>query len=317
MSRLYYTKEFSRLRVASGGCIDNPYQGDSVINKNQETIAKHHELSRRKLLSLSGALAITLTQGKRMLFAAPRHTSVTSSIQQGRRVTIPAKAAPIEIDLSATAVIVVDMQNDFVSKGGMMDRLGIDISMIRKAIPPTASVIVAARQLGMTIIYLKMGFRQDLSDVGPVDSPNWKAQHWAGVGTKVDAPEGHTGRILVRDTWNTAVVAELKPEPADIEIYKHRYSGFFQTNLDATLKSLGIRYLVVTGCTTSVCVESTIRDAMFLDYSPVLLADCTGEPLGNDLPRSNHDASLFLISGRTFGWVSSSGLFLEAVKRPA
>jgi ureidoacrylate peracid hydrolase len=288
-----------------------------VINEKQEIVVRHHELSRRRLLSLSGALAVTLTHGNRMLFAAPGHTSVTSSIQKGRRVTIPAKAAPIEIDLSATAVIVVDMQNDFVSKGGMMDRLGIDISMIRKAVPPTASVIVAARQLELKIIYLKMGYRQDLSDVGPVDSPNWTAQHWAGVGTKVNTPEGHVGRILVRDTWNTAVVAELKPEPADIEIYKHRYSGFFQTNLDATLKRLGIRYLIVTGCTTSVCVESTIRDAMFLDYSPVLLADCTGEPLGNDLPRSNHEASLFLISGRTLGWVSSSGLFLEAIRRPA
>lgn len=287
-----------------------------MIDNDQEIIAKTHGLNRRQLLRLSSALAATLTHGGSMLYAFNGLTSATPSSTRGRRLAIPAKPAPIDIDLSATAMIVIDMQNDFVSKGGMLDRLGIDISMIQHAVPPIASVIAAARQLGVTVIYLKMAFKQDLSDVGPVNSPNWTAHHWAGVGTDVVTPDGHRGRILIRDTWNTAVVAELKPEPADIEIYKHRYSGFFETNLDATLKRLRVRYLIVTGCTTSVCVESTIRDAMFLDYSPILLADCTGEPLGNDLPRSNYEASLFVISGRTFGWVSSSALFLESVQRP-
>jgi len=74
-----------------------------------------------------------------------------------------------------------------------------------------------------------------------------------------------------------------------------RFSGFYETELDNKLKGLGIRYLIVTGCTTSVCVESTIRDAMFRDYSPVLLADCTAEPVGYGLPRSNHEATLLLI----------------------
>ncbi len=284
-----------------------------MFRDDSETIANHRGLSRRKLLRLSGALAAILTQDNSRLFAFTGKLSASASSPNGRRVTVPAKPAQIDIDLSATAVIVIDMQNDFVSKGGMLDRLGIDISMIQRAVAPTLSVIVAARQRGVKIIYLKMAFKQDLSDIGPVNSPNWTAHHWAGAGTKVDTPDGHGGRILIRDTWNTAVVAELKPEPADIEIYKHRYSGFFDTNLDAILKRLGVRYLVVTGCTTSVCVESTVRDAMFLDYSTILLADCTGEPLGNDLPRSNHDASLFVIAGRTFGWVSSSDVFLKSI----
>jgi ureidoacrylate peracid hydrolase len=97
-----------------------------------------------------------------------------------------------------------------------------------------------------------------------------------------------------------------------VVVSKHRYSGFYQTNLDDTLKSRVIKYLIVTGCTTSVCVESTVRDAMFRDYSCVVLEDCTAEPIGSDLPRTNHDASLLVIE-RLFGWVSSSGNFIAAL----
>jgi ureidoacrylate peracid hydrolase len=86
--------------------------------------------------------------------------------------------------------------------------------------------------------------------------------------------------------------------------------------LDATLKRCGAKYLLVTGCTTSVCVESTIRDAMFRDYSCILLADCTAEPLGKGFPRSNHEASLFVI-GALFGWVADSAAFLKALQGPS
>jgi ureidoacrylate peracid hydrolase len=96
-------------------------------------------------------------------------------------------------------------------------------------------------------------------------------------------------------------------------VYKHRFSGFFETDLDAILKRSGVKYLVVTGCTTSICVESTIRDAMFRDYSCVLLKDCTAEPIGHDLARSNHDASLLNIQ-TSFGWVSGSDDFIRAIK---
>jgi ureidoacrylate peracid hydrolase len=95
-------------------------------------------------------------------------------------------------------------------------------------------------------------------------------------------------------------------------LYKTRYSGFYQTELDATLRRMGIRTLIVTGCTTSVCVESTVRDAMFRDYHAVVLEDCTAEPLGNGLPRSNHEASLLLVES-LLGWVSTSADFLQAL----
>ena len=94
-------------------------------------------------------------------------------------------------------------------------------------------------------------------------------------------------------------------------IYKTRFSGFYQTDLDATLKKLGIKYLIVTGVTTSICVESTVRDAMFRDYLCVLLRDCMSEPIGHDLPRTNHEASL-LNAEVLLGWVSDSERFLKA-----
>jgi ureidoacrylate peracid hydrolase len=118
--------------------------------------------------------------------------------------------------------------------------------------------------------------------------------------------------MLIRDTWNTDIVPELEPGSGDIVIYKNRFSGFFETELDDVLRRRGTKYLIVTGCTTSVCVESTVRDAMFRDYSCVLLEDCMGEPIGNDLPRSNHEASLLTMQ-TLFGWVSDSEEFLKAL----
>ena len=117
---------------------------------------------------------------------------------------------------------------------------------------------------------------------------------------------------MIRDTWNTDIVSELQPQSDDIVIWESRYSGFYQTELDSVLKRLNAKYLVFTGCTTSVCVESTVRDAMFRDYSCVLLEDCMGEPIGNDLPRSNHEASLLTME-TLFGWVSKSTAVLKCL----
>jgi len=98
-----------------------------------------------------------------------------------------------------------------------------------------------------------------------------------------------------------------------VVINKHRFSGFYLTDLDAILKQLGIKYLIFTGCTTSVYVESTVRDAMFRDYTCVMLADCMAEPVGQGLPRSNHEASLLLIQA-LFGWVSASDEFIKGLE---
>jgi len=237
-------------------------------------------------------------------------------IPDSRRVSIRARPDAIDMDMARTALLIIDMQNDFGSTGGMFNRAGIDISGIRRAIEPTARVIAAARKTQIPIIYVKMGFRPDLSDAGPADAPNRIKHVRVHAGKTIQAPDGRPSRILVRDTWNTDIVDELAPEPGDIVIYKHRFSAFFETELDAILKRLNAQYLIFTGCTTSVCVESTIRDAMFRNYSCVLLEDCTAEPVGNDFARSNHEASLLILQ-TLFAWISQSEKLIHALESRA
>ena len=230
----------------------------------------------------------------------------------GRLVTIEAKPEPITIDTTRSAALVVDMQNDFAAKGGMLDRAGIDISVNRSAAEPTSRALSSMRKAGIGVIYLKMGFKPDLSDLGPPDSPNRMKHLPLAVGSPVTTPDGRQSRILVRDTWNTDILDELKPQTDDLLMYKTRYSGFYRTQLDSVLKERAVKWLFITGCTTSVCVESTLRDAMFRDYSCVLLADCTAEPIGQELARTNHEASILVIQ-TLFGWVSDSAEVIRAL----
>ena len=270
-------------------------------------------LNRRQVLGFIGATAAASLVGARGEQGSAGQMSATVQNPKSRIVTVEAKPGRLAMDIAKTAVIVVDMQNDFGSKGGMFDHAGLDISMIQRAVGPTAKVLSSARQAGLKVIFLKMGFHPDLSDLGAADSPNRMRHLRLGVGEAVRAPDGTESRILIRDTWNTDIVPELKPQAGESVLYKHRFSGFYQTELDAILKNLGIKYLIFTGCTTSVCVESTVRDAMFRDYLSLLLADCMGEPIGNGLPRSNHEASLLLIQ-TLFGWVSDSNEFIKGLE---
>ena len=259
-------------------------------------------LTRREIVGISAAAGV----------AALGASQAAAQSRTGRQVTIDAKPQPITIDTATTAVIVVDMQNDFGSKGGMFERAGIDISGIQKAVPTTARVLDSARKAGIKIFYLKMAYQPDLSDLGAVDSVNRVRHLQLGVGQHVTAPDGAPSRVLVRDTWNTEIVDELKPHSDDVVLYKTRFSGFYKTDLDERLRNLGVKHLIVTGCTTSICVESTVRDAMFRDYLCVLLADCMSEPIGNALTRSNHDASL-LSTEVLLGWVSDSNQLLKSL----
>ncbi len=233
----------------------------------------------------------------------------------GEPVIVPAQPAPFSFHTGASAVLVVDMQNDFGSPGGLFARAGVDISAIRETIRPTQGVLLAARTAGVRVIYLKMGFQPDLSDLGDSEAPNRTRHLSFGAGQETTAPDGSPSRALVRDTWNTEIVPELKPEPGDIVIYKHRFSGFYATALDTILKRAAIKDLIVTGCTTSVCVESTVRDAMFRDYRCLLLADCMAEPIGAGLTRGNHEASLLTMQ-TLFAWVSSSAELVRAMDAP-
>jgi ureidoacrylate peracid hydrolase len=227
-------------------------------------------------------------------------------------VEVQARPTTITLDPSQTAVIVVDMQNDFASVGGVLHRLGNDVSLIRNVIGPISRVLSAAREAGMKVVYLKMEYRPDLSEVGAPESKSWELNRFSGVGEAATGPDGQEGRILIQDTWNTDIVGELAPHAGDIVVAKRRFSGFYGTDLDVILRGLGIKNLVFTGCTTSVCVESTLRDAMFRDYRCLLLADCTAEPIGHGLARSNHEATLLLVE-IGFGWVTESAELVRAL----
>jgi len=135
------------------------------------------------------------------------------------------------------------------------------------------------------------------------------------VGLDVEAPDGRPSRILIRDTWNTAIVDELAPEPADLIIDKHRYSGFHQTPPQAELRRRGIGTLLFTGATTSVCVESTLRDAMARDFHCVVVEDCVAEPIGADLSRTNHEASLLTLQ-LLFASITESASVVAALTEP-
>jgi ureidoacrylate peracid hydrolase len=220
-------------------------------------------------------------------------------------VNLEARPENVEIDPKRTAVIVVDMQNDFGARGGMFDCAGIDISTIEAAAETTKWLLDAARAGGVPVVYLAMQHSADLSNAGPTYGPHRTKHRPLRVGEASTAPDGSEGRILVENTWNTQIIDSLAPKPGDHVVPKHRYSGFFETGLDELLRGLGVRFLLFTGATTSVCVESTVRDAMYRDYTCIVLEDCTAEPIGADLPRTNHEASLTVIE-TLFGWVSDA-----------
>ena len=227
-------------------------------------------------------------------------------------IEVPARPSPLELDPSRTAVLVIDMQNDFGAAGGMFDRAGIDIGGIKAAVATTARILAAARAAGMPVVYVKMEHPDDLSNVGPEDGPHWIKHLPLAAGKDVEAPDGSPSKILVENTWNTEILAELEPEPGDRIISKHRYSGFFETELDDVLRALDVKHLIVTGCTTSICVDSTVRDAMYRDYSCLVLEDCTAEPLGAGTSRTNHEATLLSIEV-LFGWVTSSQALIDSL----
>ena len=140
-----------------------------------------------------------------------------------------------------------------------------------------------------------MGFSPDLDDAGFPSTPTWLKHAPFHVGDPVAAPNGEPSRILVRDCWNTEIVDELTPQAEDLVLYKTRYSGFYDTALDDVLHEKGIERLIVVGATTSVCVDSTVRDAMFRDYHCLIVSDATAEPIAADASRSNHEASLLTL----------------------
>jgi ureidoacrylate peracid hydrolase len=218
-------------------------------------------------------------------------------------VLVEALPEPFPLDPHTAAVLVIDMQNDFGARGGMFGRAGIPLAAIEAAVAPIAQILPAARRAGMAVVYVTMQFAPDLSDAGAPDAPNYVKHVPLGLGD---------GRTLIAGSWGTEILPALAPTEGDLVVAKHRYSGFFETELDARLRERGIRTLLFTGCTTSVCVDATLRDAFYRDYRCLLLADCTGEPLGGAEARTNHEATLLTVQ-TLFGWVTDSAAVLDAL----
>jgi len=217
-------------------------------------------------------------------------------------VIFKARPEPVDIDLAKSAVVVVDMQNAFASKKGILDIAGADLSGAPRVVSVISQLLGAARAASLPVVYLQMGYKADLSDSGGPESPNWHKE--LGIRLMNCRPE-LKGTLVTEGTWDFAVVDELAPQPGDIVIVKTRYSGFARTRLDAELQARGIRYLFFTGIATNVCVESTLRDAFFLDYWPILITDaCMAAG-----PPTMQESTLFNIESY-FGWTVSSGEFL-------
>ncbi|HET7420175.1 MAG TPA: isochorismatase family cysteine hydrolase [Candidatus Dormibacteraeota bacterium] len=215
-----------------------------------------------------------------------------------RSVTLPGEPGALSLDLDRTAVLVVDMQNAFASPGGMLDLAGIDVRPARDVIANAALVVEAARRSRVPVVYLTIGYPPDLSTAGGADSPN--PQKELALCLMRERPELR-GKLLTFGTWDFEIVPPLAPLPGEVVIVKSRYSGFFGTPLDSVLRSRGVRNLLMVGIASNVCVESTIRDAYFLEYWPVMVADATMPAGSPEIQRATE------YNVRTFfGWVTNS-----------
>jgi ureidoacrylate peracid hydrolase len=217
---------------------------------------------------------------------------------------LDARPEPVEIDFRKSAVIVVDMQNAFASRKGMLDLAGLDISGAPEVVRSVKQVLDAARQAGVPIVYLQMGYQPDLSDSGGPNSPNWHKE--LGIRMMNCQPE-LKGKLVTVGGWDFDIVDEIKPQPGDLVIVKTRYSGFARTPLDDELRKRGIQYLFFAGIATNVCVESTLRDAFFLDYWPILIADAAMGSQPNMHEATLHNVEAF------FGWTIASAEFVAQV----
>ena len=219
---------------------------------------------------------------------------------------LKAEPKPIEIDFFKTALLVVDMQNAFVRRGGYLDLLGFDISVTEKIITPCRKIVNAARKKGVKIIYLQMACSADLLDIG---NPNSPVSHKSRGLAFIEKHPEMKDRIYIHGTWGANIIEELKQQPGDIIIRKQKYDGFVGTDLHTVLKSNNIKYLIFIGTATNICVETTLRHAFSLNYFPILVSDAVSQ-LG---PAITQEATIHNVRS-TFGWVTTSQELLSMMK---
>jgi ureidoacrylate peracid hydrolase len=220
-------------------------------------------------------------------------------------VTLNSRPESISFPINQSALIVIDMQNAYASKGGYLDLAGFDVSKTKPVINNIKHSVEAAHKAGVQVVWFQNGWDKDYVEAGGPGSPNWYKSN--ALKTMRSKPE-IKNKLLTKGSWDYDLVDELQPKKNDIILPKTRYSGFFNTQLDSVLRSRGIRYLILTGIATNVCVESTLRDGFFLEYFGVLLEDASYQAG----PEFAQKASVFNIE-TFFGWVSNHTSFCNAL----
>jgi nicotinamidase-related amidase len=221
-----------------------------------------------------------------------------------RAIQIQAEPEAVTVDADRTALVIIDMQRDFLEKGGFGESLGNDVSLLSAAIRPCKAVLDAARKRGMLVVHTREGHRPDLSD-----APKAKVERGAPslrIGAK-----GPMGRILVRGEPGHDIVPELYPKAGEPVVDKPGKGAFYATDLALILQDRGIESLIVCGVTTEVCVHTTVREANDRGYRCIVPGDCCG----SYFPEF-HQVGLRMIKaqGAIFGWVSDSARVLDAMK---
>ena len=217
--------------------------------------------------------------------------------------SIAAEPYDFEFDPKTTALLIIDMQRDFVEAGGFGESLGNDVSILRKTIAPIKKVLQACRKLGMMVVHTREGHRPDLSDCPPSKMARGRPKRKIG-------DDGAMGRLLVRGAKGHDIVPELYPVPGEAVIDKPGKGAFYATDLELILRNARIRTLIVCGVTTEVCVNTSVREANDRGFDCVVLEDC----VGSYFPEFQK-AGLAMIKaqGGIFGWVSDSKNALQAL----
>ncbi|MFZ3121515.1 MAG: isochorismatase family protein [Variovorax sp.] len=209
---------------------------------------------------------------------------------------IPAQPEPLKAERAQTALVVIDMQNGYLSKGGYLDLAGFDVSGSPPVIERAARVLRAARRAGLFVVHAQNGWSESLAEAGPPTSPMW---HKSNPLKYMRTNPG--SQLLIRGTWDHAIVDPLKPLPHEPVVHKPRYSAFAGTNLEMLLRAHGITTLVFVGVNTNVCVETAVRDAFHREFFAVMVADATLQAGSQAV----FDVSVFNIQ-KFFGWTSTT-----------
>jgi nicotinamidase-related amidase len=214
-----------------------------------------------------------------------------------------AEPYPLPFEPAATALLIIDMQRDFLEPGGFGEMLGNDVSLLRTTIEPCTRILKAARSMGLTVIHTREGHRPDLTDAPPSKLSR------GGLEVGIGDP-GPMGRILVRGEPGHDIIPELAPGDDEPVIDKPGKGAFYETGLNLILKNRGITTLIVCGVTTEVCVHTTVRQANDRGYECVVLADC----VGSYFPEFQRvGLEMIKAQGGIFGWVSDSARAIEAL----